>query len=158
MKKILFKISKRGTKHTQTCFSKRTHHASLRLGERASVYWAEESAKITGLPNQRARNKALLADSAQQPPGRADAVSVLFLPPFPFLPESPRQLPFLQNRATSCRIPPRARAKSFLFQRTALPRMDQRKAIFRAKLRETKEKQQRRIDPSLVRFRSDSLS
>ena len=38
-----------------------------------------------------------------------------------------------------------------------MPRMDQRKAIFRAKLRETKEKQQRRIDPSLVRFRSDSL-
>jgi hypothetical protein len=36
--------------------------------------------------------------------------------------------------------------------------MDQRKAIFRAKLRETKEKQQRRIDPSLVRFRSGSLS
>ncbi|XP_072148818.1 protein ABA AND ROS SENSITIVE 1 isoform X2 [Setaria viridis] len=30
--------------------------------------------------------------------------------------------------------------------------MDQRKAIFRAKLRETKEKQQRRIDPSLVRY------
>ena len=90
MKKILFKISKRGTKHTETCFSKHTHHASLRLGERACVYWAEESAKITGLPNQRARNKALLADSAQQPPGRADAVSVLFLPPFPFLPpESP---------------------------------------------------------------------
>ncbi|XP_062180776.1 protein ABA AND ROS SENSITIVE 1-like [Phragmites australis] len=30
--------------------------------------------------------------------------------------------------------------------------MDQRKAIFRAKLRETKDKQQRRIDPSLVRY------
>ncbi|XP_062231757.1 protein ABA AND ROS SENSITIVE 1-like [Phragmites australis] len=30
--------------------------------------------------------------------------------------------------------------------------MDQRKAIFRAKLRETKEKQQKRIDPSLVRY------
>lgn len=30
--------------------------------------------------------------------------------------------------------------------------MDQRKAIFRAKLRETKEKQQRRIDPALVRY------
>lgn len=30
--------------------------------------------------------------------------------------------------------------------------MDQRKAIFRAKLREAKEKQQRRIDPSLVRY------
>lgn len=37
-------------------------------------------------------------------------------------------------------------------------RMDQRKAIFRAKLRETKDKQQRRIDPSLVRFPFDSLS
>jgi hypothetical protein len=36
--------------------------------------------------------------------------------------------------------------------------MDQRKAIFRAKLRETKEKQQRRIDPALVRSSFDSLS
>ena len=35
--------------------------------------------------------------------------------------------------------------------------MDQRKAIFRAKLRETKEKQQR-IDPALVRSSFDSLS
>jgi hypothetical protein len=29
--------------------------------------------------------------------------------------------------------------------------MDQRKALFRAKLREAKEKQEKRIDPSLVR-------
>jgi zinc finger protein 830 len=36
--------------------------------------------------------------------------------------------------------------------------MDQRKAIFRAKLRETKEKQQRRIDPALVRSSFDSVS
>ena len=36
--------------------------------------------------------------------------------------------------------------------------MDQRKAIFRAKLRETKEKQQRRIDPALVRSFTDSHS
>ena len=38
MKKIIFKISKRGTKHIQTCFSKRTHHASLRLGERGVFF------------------------------------------------------------------------------------------------------------------------
>jgi hypothetical protein len=36
--------------------------------------------------------------------------------------------------------------------------MDQRKAIFRAKLCETKEKQQRRIDPALGRSSTDSLS
>jgi hypothetical protein len=38
--------------------------------------------------------------------------------------------------------------------------MDQRKALFRAKLREreAKEKQERRIDPSLVRYISPLLS
>ncbi|KAE8811320.1 hypothetical protein D1007_11682 [Hordeum vulgare] len=30
--------------------------------------------------------------------------------------------------------------------------MDQRKALFRAKLREAKEKEEKRIDPSLVRY------
>lgn len=94
-------------------------------------------------------------------------IRVLF---FPFLPPlrrrkllPPSSEPSRQDkdRAPSPQLPyprPRPEGDNVLFPGPALPpRMDQRKAIFRAKLRETKEKQQRRIDPSLVRFPFDSL-